>query len=48
MGLEDMRGTMKHDLCRVLAVCDLDANRLEAARREVEQFYRGKGRARST
>jgi predicted dehydrogenase len=44
MGLEDMRGTMKHaQLCRVVAVCDLDALRLEAARTEVEQFYRGQG-----
>ncbi len=43
MGLEDMRGTMRHDLCRVVAVCDLDAIRLAAARAVVEQFYRGKG-----
>ena len=46
MGTEDMRGTMAHDLCRVVAVCDLDAKRLKKARAEVEQFYRGKGESR--
>ena len=46
MGMEDLRGTIVHDLCRVVAVCDLDANRREAARAEVEQFYRAKGEAR--
>ncbi len=46
MGLEDMRGTMKHDLSRIVAVCDLDANRLAAARREVEHFYQEKGESR--
>ncbi len=43
MGTEDMRGTMKHDLCRMVAVCDLDTKRLESARAEVERFYKGKG-----
>ncbi len=43
MGLEDMRGTMKHDLCRMVAVCDLDSRRLEAARSEVEQHYKSQG-----
>ncbi len=46
MGMEDLRGTIAHDLCRVVAVCDLDANRREAARAEVEQFYRAKGERR--
>ncbi|HSK10782.1 MAG TPA: Gfo/Idh/MocA family oxidoreductase [Vicinamibacterales bacterium] len=46
MGLEDMRGTMRHDLARVVAVCDLDTKRLEAARGEVERFYMGKGESR--
>jgi len=46
MGMEDMRGTMKHDLCRMVAVCDLDAKRLESARAEVERFYTGKGESR--
>ncbi len=43
MGLEDMRGTMAHPLCRLVAVCDLDLKRLEAARSTVEQFYRNQG-----
>ncbi len=46
MGMEDLRGTIVHDLCRVVAVCDLDAHRLETARTEVEQFYRAKGEQR--
>jgi myo-inositol 2-dehydrogenase / D-chiro-inositol 1-dehydrogenase len=47
MGMEDLRGTMAHDdLCRIVAVCDLDAKRLEAARAEVEQFYTAKGESR--
>ena len=46
MGMEDLRGTMAHDLCRVVAVCDLDAKRVELARAEVEQFYRAKGESR--
>ncbi len=45
MGMEDLRGTMAHDLCRIVAVCDLDANRRAAAQAEVVQFYRGKGEA---
>jgi predicted dehydrogenase len=43
MGMEDLKGTIKHDLCRIVAVCDLDSKRLEAARAEVENFYKGKG-----
>jgi predicted dehydrogenase len=46
MGMDDMRGTMKHDLCRMVAVCDLDSKRLERARAEVEQYYLGKGESR--
>jgi len=37
MGTEDMQSTMKHDLCRMVAVCDLDSKRLESARSKVEQ-----------
>jgi predicted dehydrogenase len=48
MGMEDLRGTIVHDLCRVVAVCDLDANRLAAAKAEVEKFYRDKGEANVT
>lgn len=43
MGMEDLRGTMRHDLCRLVGVCDLDANRLTAAKAEVEKFYRDRG-----
>jgi myo-inositol 2-dehydrogenase / D-chiro-inositol 1-dehydrogenase len=44
MGMEDLRGTMAHsDLCRIVAVCDLDTRRREAARTEVEQFYKKQG-----
>jgi predicted dehydrogenase len=46
MGMEDLRGTIKHDLCRIVAVCDLDSKRLESARAEVERFYTGKGESR--
>ena len=46
MGMEDMRGTMKHDLCRMVAVCDLDARRLQTAKDEVDQHYKGKGESR--
>jgi myo-inositol 2-dehydrogenase / D-chiro-inositol 1-dehydrogenase len=46
MGIEDMRGTMKHDLCRMVAVCDLDSKRSEQARSLVEAFYKGKGESK--
>jgi myo-inositol 2-dehydrogenase/D-chiro-inositol 1-dehydrogenase len=46
MGTDDMKATMAHELCRMVAVCDLDAKRLEAARSTVEQFYKGKGESR--
>jgi myo-inositol 2-dehydrogenase/D-chiro-inositol 1-dehydrogenase len=46
MGSDDMKATMAHDLCRMVAVCDLDATRLETARSAVEQFYKGKGESR--
>jgi predicted dehydrogenase len=46
MGTDDMRGTMKHDLCRMVAVCDLDAKRAENARGLVEAYYKGKGESK--
>jgi myo-inositol 2-dehydrogenase/D-chiro-inositol 1-dehydrogenase len=46
MGTEDMQGTMKHDLCRIVAVCDLDSKRLGKAATLVEQYYKGKGESR--
>ena len=46
MGIEDMRSTMAHDLCRMVAVCDLDSKRLDAARSAAEQYYLDKGESR--
>jgi myo-inositol 2-dehydrogenase/D-chiro-inositol 1-dehydrogenase len=43
-GTVDYSGTMKHtDLCRMVAVCDLDSKRAEIAKNTVETFYKGKG-----
>lgn len=46
MGSEDMRGTMRHDLCRMVAVSDLDSKRLEKATAAIEAYYKGKGESR--
>lgn len=47
MGTEDMLGTIKHtDLCRIVAVCDLDSKRLAAAKAKAEAFYAEKGETR--
>jgi predicted dehydrogenase len=46
MGREDMQATMRHALCRMVAVCDLDAKRLADARSLVEQHYRKQGESR--
>jgi len=35
----DMPGTIKWDQCRMLAVCDLDKNRVAAAQKWVDDFY---------
>jgi myo-inositol 2-dehydrogenase / D-chiro-inositol 1-dehydrogenase len=44
MGTEDLHGTIAHDdLCRIVAVCDLDSKRLATARAYVEGFYGAKG-----
>jgi predicted dehydrogenase len=43
MGLDDMSGAMAHDLCRVVAVCDLDSKRAENARTVATRYYAGKG-----
>ncbi|MCX6327377.1 MAG: Gfo/Idh/MocA family oxidoreductase [Bacteroidia bacterium] len=43
-GTSDYEGTMKHtDLCRMVAVCDLDSRRVDLAKKTVEEFYRNKG-----
>ncbi|MES2659561.1 MAG: Gfo/Idh/MocA family oxidoreductase [Verrucomicrobiota bacterium] len=43
MGTEDMMGTMKAGIGRVVAVCDLDSVRLGIAKKKVEEFYKKKG-----
>lgn len=46
MGTEDMLGTIRHaDLCRIVAVCDVDSKRLAAAKAKAEKFYADKGEA---
>jgi predicted dehydrogenase len=39
----DLPGILKHDVARVVAVCDLDSKRLGEGRALVEDFYRRKG-----
>lgn len=39
----DLPGILKHDIARVVAVCDLDSKRLARAKERVEKFYAGKG-----
>jgi predicted dehydrogenase len=34
-----LQGFLGHDACRVIAVCDVDTNRREAAQRKVNEFY---------
>ncbi|RYD23327.1 MAG: Gfo/Idh/MocA family oxidoreductase [Verrucomicrobiaceae bacterium] len=43
MGTEDMLGTMKTGIGRMVAVCDLDSNRLAIAKKKVEEFYKKQG-----
>jgi predicted dehydrogenase len=38
----DMPGILKHDIARVVAVCDLDSKRLAKAKERVEKHYAGK------
>jgi predicted dehydrogenase len=43
-GTVDYIGTMRHtDLCRMVAVCDLDSRRADIAKKTVEDFYKNKG-----
>ena len=39
----DMPGILKHDVARVIAVCDLDSKRLDHAKKFVESHYEKKG-----
>lgn len=48
-GTVDYEGTMKHiDLCRMVAVCDLDSRRVDIAKKTVEDFYKTKGETNVT
>ncbi len=38
----DMPGTMQHDVSRIIAVCDLDSNRLKDGKKLVDKFYEKK------
>jgi predicted dehydrogenase len=38
----DLPGIWKHDTARIMAVCDLDSNRVEDAKRLVNGYYAGK------
>jgi predicted dehydrogenase len=41
----DMPGTMQHDVARMIAVCDLDSNRMKDGKKLVEKYYsRKKGK----
>jgi predicted dehydrogenase len=43
-GTVDFTGTMTHtDLCRIVAVCDLDSHRADLAKKTAEDFYKSKG-----
>jgi len=43
-GTVDYIGTMRHtDLCRMVAVCDLDSRRADIAKKTIEDFYKNKG-----
>ncbi|MXV16816.1 Gfo/Idh/MocA family oxidoreductase [Hufsiella ginkgonis] len=44
MGTGDYQGTMEqYDLCRIVAVCDLDSKRAGIAKNSITQFYQKKG-----
>ncbi len=43
----DMPGVWKHDVARIIAVCDLDKNRLQSAQKLVTDYYTKKGQASS-
>jgi myo-inositol 2-dehydrogenase / D-chiro-inositol 1-dehydrogenase len=45
MGRGDMAEVLKQSSARVVAVCDLDANRLAAGKKMAEDFYRTRGEA---
>jgi myo-inositol 2-dehydrogenase/D-chiro-inositol 1-dehydrogenase len=46
MGRGDMEGVLSHSLARVVAVCDLDSQRLAAGKKLVEDYYQKKGESK--
>lgn len=44
----DLPGILKHDVARVVAVCDVDSKRLEAGKKFVDSFYTKKAGAPGT
>src|ERR1700753_1121686 len=42
-GRADVEGTMAHPLARIVAVCDLDSKRADAAKQLIMGFYKKKG-----
>lgn len=40
----DMPGTMQHEVSQMIAVCDLDRNRMKDGKQLVDQFYNDKGK----
>ena len=38
----DLPGILKHELARVVAVCDVDSKRLALTKERVEKYYAGK------
>lgn len=40
----DMPGTMQHDVAQMVAVCDLDRNRMKDGKQLVDQYYGDKGK----
>ena len=44
----DMPGTMQYDTAQLVAVCDVDQNRLKDGKKLVDQYYQNKGRKADT
>jgi myo-inositol 2-dehydrogenase / D-chiro-inositol 1-dehydrogenase len=43
----DIPGVIKHDIARIVAVCDVDSKRLEKAKARIEKHYKDKGDAKA-
>ncbi|MDA8657479.1 Gfo/Idh/MocA family oxidoreductase [Flavobacteriaceae bacterium] len=44
----DMPGTMQYDTAQLVAVCDVDQNRLKDGKKLVDQYYKNKGKKADT